>query len=254
MRVNRLSATFLAAVLLSVVATAQSPLKPVQFSDTRLANGLRVIISEDHYAPIYAIAVSYKRRVEGRAPGANRLCPSLRAHDVQRIGEHRTWRALLPDLQLRRQHERHDQHRSHALLRSDAEEPARPRAVPRIRSDAFAGDHKGQPRQPAPGGAGRAAAAPRQPAVRQIAGTLQRARLRQLRLQALGHRIDGGSERRHSRRRRRIFPYLLRAEQCGARHRRRRRHEGDARQGREVLRQHPAPAEPGARWISPSGT
>ena len=60
MRVNRLSATFLAAVLLSVVATAQSPLKPVQFSDTQLANGLRVIISEDHYAPIYSIAVSYK--------------------------------------------------------------------------------------------------------------------------------------------------------------------------------------------------
>ena len=60
MRVNRLSATFLAAVLLSVIATAQSPLKPVQFSDTQLANGLRVIISEDHYAPIYSIAVSYK--------------------------------------------------------------------------------------------------------------------------------------------------------------------------------------------------
>src|SRR5438045_3612896 len=60
MRVNRLSATFLAAVLLSVVAPAQSPLKPVQFSDTQLANGLRVIISEDHYAPIYGIVVAYK--------------------------------------------------------------------------------------------------------------------------------------------------------------------------------------------------
>ncbi len=47
-------------MLLSVVATAQSPLKPVQFSDTQLPNGLRVIISEDHYAPIYSIAVSYK--------------------------------------------------------------------------------------------------------------------------------------------------------------------------------------------------
>jgi len=60
MRVNRLSATFLGAVLLSVVATAQSSLKPVQFSDTQLPNGLRVIISEDHYAPIYSIAISYK--------------------------------------------------------------------------------------------------------------------------------------------------------------------------------------------------
>jgi len=60
MRVNRLFATFLTAALLGVVAAAQSPLKPVQFSDTQLANGLRVIISEDHYAPIYSIAVSYK--------------------------------------------------------------------------------------------------------------------------------------------------------------------------------------------------
>jgi zinc protease len=34
-------------------------LPPIQFSDTRLANGLRVIIAEDHYAPVYAIAVSY---------------------------------------------------------------------------------------------------------------------------------------------------------------------------------------------------
>ena len=59
MRMKRLFATFLGAVLLSVGATAQSSLKPIQFSDTRLANGLRVIISEDHYAPIYSIAVSY---------------------------------------------------------------------------------------------------------------------------------------------------------------------------------------------------
>ncbi len=59
MRVNRLFATFLGAVLLGVGATAQSPLAPIQFSDTRLPNGLRVIVSEDHYAPIYSIAVSY---------------------------------------------------------------------------------------------------------------------------------------------------------------------------------------------------
>jgi zinc protease len=38
---------------------APAPLRPIQFSDTRLANGLRVIVSEDRFAPIYAIAVSY---------------------------------------------------------------------------------------------------------------------------------------------------------------------------------------------------
>ena len=32
----------------------------IQFSDTRLDNGLRVLIAEDHYAPVYAICVAYK--------------------------------------------------------------------------------------------------------------------------------------------------------------------------------------------------
>jgi predicted Zn-dependent peptidase len=41
---------------------AQAPPKvaPIKFTDTTLDNGLRVIVSEDHYAPLYAIAVSYK--------------------------------------------------------------------------------------------------------------------------------------------------------------------------------------------------
>ena len=45
--------------LFGATGLAQTALKPVQFSDTRLSNGLRVLISEDHYAPVYAIAVSY---------------------------------------------------------------------------------------------------------------------------------------------------------------------------------------------------
>jgi len=35
------------------------PIPPIKFTDTRLPNGLRVIVSEDHYAPVVAIAVSY---------------------------------------------------------------------------------------------------------------------------------------------------------------------------------------------------
>jgi len=55
----------LAAILFVVagVALAQkaAPKLPnIAFTDTTLDNGLRVIISEDHYAPVYAIAVSYK--------------------------------------------------------------------------------------------------------------------------------------------------------------------------------------------------
>ena len=57
---------YLTPLLLAVCGTfapAQQPapkkLPRIQFSDTRLDNGLRVIIEEDHYAPVYAIAVSY---------------------------------------------------------------------------------------------------------------------------------------------------------------------------------------------------
>jgi zinc protease len=43
----------------SVLAQRTTPIKRVEFSDTRLKNGLRVIISEDRTAPVFAIAVSY---------------------------------------------------------------------------------------------------------------------------------------------------------------------------------------------------
>ena len=59
MPATRVVVSILALGLLSAAPLAQSALKPIPFSDTRLSNGLRVIISEDHYAPVYAIAVSY---------------------------------------------------------------------------------------------------------------------------------------------------------------------------------------------------
>src|ERR1700751_1680990 len=39
---------------------APSTIPKIKFTDTRLENGLRVIVSEDHYAPVYAICVAYK--------------------------------------------------------------------------------------------------------------------------------------------------------------------------------------------------
>src|SRR6185295_17170947 len=64
-------ATILGVALLTATSIAESPspLRPVQFSDTRLPNGLRVIISEDHFAPIYAIAVSYGVGSKDERPG-----------------------------------------------------------------------------------------------------------------------------------------------------------------------------------------
>jgi len=38
---------------------AAAPLPKIQFTDTKLKNGLRVIISEDHSAPVFTLAVTY---------------------------------------------------------------------------------------------------------------------------------------------------------------------------------------------------
>jgi predicted Zn-dependent peptidase len=40
-------------------AGAAAPVSKVRFTDTRLKNGLRVIISEDHSAPVYSLVVQY---------------------------------------------------------------------------------------------------------------------------------------------------------------------------------------------------
>jgi zinc protease len=52
-------ARLLLAVFLAVPLAAQTRIPDIEFTDTRLDNGLRVIIAEDHYAPVFAIAVSY---------------------------------------------------------------------------------------------------------------------------------------------------------------------------------------------------
>ncbi len=169
-----------------------------------------------------------QRRVAGRTQGAHGLRPSLRAHDVQGIREGRGGRTLHARLQQRRQHERHDEQGPHALLRDDAGQPARSGAVSRSRSDAVSRDYQGQPRQSATRGTGRAPSRHRQPAVREDVRSHRRARLRQLRLRALGHRLDGRPQCGLGRGRRLVLQDLLRPQQrCDCDRRR--------RQGRRVL-------------------
>src|SRR5688572_33059746 len=69
MSAARTTASIVTLALLAATAFAQSALKPVQFIDTRLSNGLRVIIAEDHYAPVFAIAVSYAVGSKDERPG-----------------------------------------------------------------------------------------------------------------------------------------------------------------------------------------
>ena len=134
------------AALLGVVATlglAAAPVKKIKFTDTKLKNGLRVIISEDHAAPVVLRRRQLQRRLARRAQGAHRLRAPLRAHDVQGLRERRSRRASRPHLHQRRDDERHDQQGSDAVLRDAAGQPARPGAVPRGRSHAVARHHQG---------------------------------------------------------------------------------------------------------------
>ncbi len=54
------AAVLFMAAGVALAQNAAPKLPNIKFTDTTLDNGLRVIISEDHYAPVYAIAVSYK--------------------------------------------------------------------------------------------------------------------------------------------------------------------------------------------------
>jgi predicted Zn-dependent peptidase len=47
------------AALLSLLALPAAMAQTVKFTDNKLKNGLRVILSEDHSAPTYSIAVTY---------------------------------------------------------------------------------------------------------------------------------------------------------------------------------------------------
>src|SRR5580704_2625263 len=55
--------SFVITLAIAGVAFAQTPspgIPKIKFTDTTLDNGLRLLISEDHYAPVYAICISYK--------------------------------------------------------------------------------------------------------------------------------------------------------------------------------------------------
>jgi zinc protease len=45
--------------VMAIGITAAAQVKPIQFTETKLKNGLRVVVSEDHSAPVFAIAVQY---------------------------------------------------------------------------------------------------------------------------------------------------------------------------------------------------
>jgi predicted Zn-dependent peptidase len=59
----------------------------VDFKETTLKNGLRVITVEDHSAPVVAVSVTYNVGSRDERQGRTGFAPLVRAHDVQRFRE-----------------------------------------------------------------------------------------------------------------------------------------------------------------------
>jgi len=58
-----------AFILLSVYTLSAQTAQPHNWTDTRLNNGLRVILQEDHRAPVYSIAIIYDVGSRNEVPG-----------------------------------------------------------------------------------------------------------------------------------------------------------------------------------------
>ena len=92
----------------------------VAFSDERLANGLRVIVAEDHLAPVVAINLWYDVGSKHEEPGKTGFAHLFEHVMFQGIRARRQGRAHRPRPGRRRDDERHDLARPDELLRDAA--------------------------------------------------------------------------------------------------------------------------------------
>ena len=134
----------------------------------KLPNGLRVVISENHAAPVVVVEVMY--RIGFRIEPKNRTgFAHLFEHMMFQGSEHVGQVRARPHRQRERRHaERVDAVRPHELLRGDAVERARARDVARGRPDAVAEDHAGNAEEPAGRGQRGSPGQRPEPAVRRV--------------------------------------------------------------------------------------
>ena len=207
-----------------------------KFTDVKLKNGLRVIVSEDHSAPTFAIAVTYNvgsaRRAKARRTGFAHLFEHMMFKGSENVGTAST--ALVFD-NGGGMNGTTNQDRT-LYYETLPGQPARARAVPRAdRMKSLDINKANLDNQRDAVQEERRLGLDNQPYGKTYERS-RRAGLRQPRLQALGHRLDGRSQRRVGGRRGDVLQDLLRAEQRRPVDRRRRRYEEDDGADREVLR------------------
>ena len=123
------------AAIGALASTARADDPKIKFEKFTLPNGLEVILAPDPSVPLVAVERLVPRRLGRRGAGQERLRAPVRAHDVPGLEERRRRQPLRDPAQARRRRDqRHDERRSHELLRGRPREPARDRAVARERS------------------------------------------------------------------------------------------------------------------------
>jgi hypothetical protein len=117
--------TTMAMLIALSMAVSPSAITPprISFTETRLSNGLRLIVAEDHVAPVFSIAVVYnvgsRDERQGRT-GFAHLFEHMMFKGSENVG---TEQASVSDVHEWRQHERHHEQGPHTLLRDAAVQP-----------------------------------------------------------------------------------------------------------------------------------
>ena len=202
----------MASVPLGAVHTSQGDVHRTRDCRTAFA----VVISEDHSAPVFSIAVNYnvgsRDERKGRT-GFAHLFEHMMFKGSENVGTGEHFVLVFNNGGDMNGTTNQDRTVYYERLPANQLDLG---AVSRIRPHAVAGGDAGKPRQPAPGRAGRTAPARGQSAVRSDLRNDPRAGVRELCLRALADRLDGRSQRCDAGRCDGVLQDLLRAEQRGA--------------------------------------
>ena len=236
LRTRVASVVVAAAVLLAVDPLTHAAVRPpkLNYTMTTLANGLQVVLLEDHSTPIVHAEIWYHVGSKNEKPGRTGF-----AH----LFEHMMFKGsknVEPeghpslDLERRRPEQRLHERRRDGLLADVPGAVPAARALARSRSPGLAAHRREGVPDRARGGQGRAAHARRESAVRAAERNRLRPGVHGPSLQAPDHRQHEGSRGGVDRGRARFLPHLLRPEQRDAGDRRGLRHQGGDRAGGAV--------------------
>ena len=208
----------------------------IKFTDVKLKNGLRVIVSEDHTAPTVSIAVTYNvgsADEKARRTGFAHLFEHMMFKGPRTSGPASTSRSIFNNGGNMNGTTNEDRTLYFETLPANQLELALFLESDRMKSldinKANLDNQRNAVQEE------RRLGVDNQPYGKTFERD-RRAGLRQPRLQALGDRLDGRPQRRVGGRRGDVLQDLLRAEQRRAVDRRRRRHQEDDGAHREVLR------------------